>query len=90
MPARSIAARTTCPPIVAPWVMFSAPRQDFARPVRAVDTMTASRMIRCPQVSQPLNPLPSAARRASNGAGVQNAASPCGFAAKSAIRLTTL
>ena len=48
MPARSIAARTTCPPIVAPCVMFSAPRQDFASPVRAVDTITASRMIPFP------------------------------------------
>src|SRR5712692_4530560 len=42
--ARSIAALTTCPPSVAPWVMFRAPRQDFASPVRAVDTITASVM----------------------------------------------
>jgi hypothetical protein len=28
--------------------MFSAPRQDFASPVRAVDTITASRMIAFP------------------------------------------
>src|SRR5437763_2493341 len=40
--ARSIACRTTCPPSVAPWVMLNAPRHDFASPVRAVETMTAS------------------------------------------------
>ena len=44
MPARSIAAFTASPPIVAPWVMLSAPFQDLARPVRAVETMTASRI----------------------------------------------
>src|SRR5216683_2969262 len=42
--ARSTAARTAWPPSVAPWVMFRAPRHDFARPVRAVETMTASVM----------------------------------------------
>ena len=42
--ARSTAAFTTWPPRVAPWVMLSAPRQDLARPVRAVETMTASDM----------------------------------------------
>ena len=42
--ARAIAWATTCPPMVAPWVMLKAPRHDFARPVRAVETMTASRM----------------------------------------------
>jgi hypothetical protein len=34
-PVRSIACRTTWAPIVAPCVMLSAPRQDFASPVRA-------------------------------------------------------
>src|SRR5690606_8168720 len=48
MPARSIAAWTTRPPIVAPWVMLRAPRQLFARPVRAVETITASRMANAP------------------------------------------
>src|SRR5258706_9551960 len=42
IPARWIACFTTCPPIVAPWVMLSAPRHDLARPVRAVETMSAS------------------------------------------------
>src|SRR5258707_4267493 len=42
--ARSTAARTACAPSVAPCVRLSAPRQDFARPVRAVETMTASVM----------------------------------------------
>src|SRR5678815_2882528 len=42
--ARSTAARTAWAPSVAPWVMLRAPRQDFARPVRAVETMTASVM----------------------------------------------
>src|SRR5258706_12481428 len=40
--ARWIACCTTCPTIVAPWVMLSAPRHDLARPVRAVETMSAS------------------------------------------------
>src|SRR6478752_8256943 len=40
--ARSTAARTTWPPRVAPCVMLKAPRQLFASPVRAVETMTAS------------------------------------------------
>lgn len=40
--ARSMAALSTWPPKVAPWVMLKAPFQDLARPVRAVDTMTAS------------------------------------------------
>src|SRR5712691_7566256 len=44
--ARSTAARTAWPPMVAPWVRFRAPRHDFARPVRAVETMTASVMDR--------------------------------------------
>ena len=42
MPARSTAALTTWPPIVAPWVMLSAPRQLRVSGVRAVETMTAS------------------------------------------------
>src|SRR5262245_33293524 len=40
--ARSIAARTTCPPSVAPCVRLNAPRQDLVSGVRAVETMTAS------------------------------------------------
>src|SRR5216110_3547893 len=40
--ARSIACLTTWPPSVAPCVILNAPRHDFARPVRAVETMTAS------------------------------------------------
>src|ERR1700674_2743848 len=43
--ARSIACLTTWPPSVAPWVMLNAPRHDLARPVRAVETMTASLMM---------------------------------------------
>ena len=35
-------ACTTWPPSVAPWVMLKAPFQLLARPVRAVETMTAS------------------------------------------------
>ena len=42
--ARSIACLTACPPIVAPWVMLSAPRQDLQSGVRAVETITASVM----------------------------------------------
>src|SRR5260370_20195807 len=45
MPARATAACVAWPPSVAPWVMLNAPRQDFARPVRAVDTITASVML---------------------------------------------
>ena len=45
MPARSIAALTTWPLRVAPWVMLKEPFQDFARGVRAVETMTASRVV---------------------------------------------
>ena len=48
--ARSTAARTTCAPMVAPWVMFRAPRHDFASPVLAVDTMTASLMVASPRL----------------------------------------
>src|SRR3989441_6282210 len=42
--ARSSAACTTCPPIFAPCVMLSAPRQLLQSGVRAVETMTASVM----------------------------------------------
>src|SRR5882672_2435563 len=45
-PARAIVWRTTCPPSVAPCDMLNAPRQDFASPVRAVETTTASRIER--------------------------------------------
>src|SRR5688572_25788963 len=40
--ARSSAACTTCPPIFAPCVWLSAPRQLLHSGVRAVETMTAS------------------------------------------------
>src|SRR5262245_56653697 len=40
--ASSSAACTTWPPIFAPWVMLSAPRQLLQSGVRAVETMTAS------------------------------------------------
>src|SRR3954469_15461772 len=40
--ARSTAAFTTCPPMVAPWVMLSAPRQLLQSGVLAVETITAS------------------------------------------------
>ena len=42
MPARSMACLTAWPAIAAPCVMLKPPRPDLARPVRAVDTMTAS------------------------------------------------
>src|SRR5919197_726104 len=42
--ARSSAACTTCPPIFAPCVMLSAPRQLLQSGVRAVETITASVM----------------------------------------------
>ena len=35
---------TAWPPITAPWVWLKPPRTDLARPVRAVETMTASFM----------------------------------------------
>ncbi len=44
IPARAMAWLAAWPPMDAPWVLLSAPFQDFARPVRAVETMTASRM----------------------------------------------
>src|SRR5437868_3138604 len=40
--ARSSAACTTWPPIFAPWVVLSAPRQLLQSGVRAVETITAS------------------------------------------------
>src|SRR5918992_4297189 len=40
--ARSSAACTTWPPIFAPWVRLSAPRQLLQSGVRAVETITAS------------------------------------------------
>src|SRR5688572_22045585 len=40
--ARSSAACTTCPPILAPCVWLSAPRQLLHSGVRAVETITAS------------------------------------------------
>ncbi len=86
-PARSTAALITWPASVAPWVMLKPPRQDLASPVRAVDTITASAI--CLSQSQPLNVLPSAARRASSGAGCQNAASAWGFAANPRIDRAT-
>ena len=43
--ARSSAALTTCPPMVAPWVMLSAPFQLLQSGVRAVETITASVML---------------------------------------------
>src|SRR5512134_2148063 len=46
--ARSSAACTTCPPIFAPCVMLSAPRQLLHSGVRAVETITASVMARPP------------------------------------------
>ena len=47
--ARAMACATAWPPIVAPCVMLNAPRQLFASPVRAVETITASVMseLRC-------------------------------------------
>src|SRR6187455_627698 len=41
-PARSMAARTTWPPRVAPCVRLNEPRHDLVSAVRAVETMTAS------------------------------------------------
>ena len=36
-----MACLTAWPPITAPWVWLKPPRTDLARPVRAVETMTA-------------------------------------------------
>src|SRR5215469_14719009 len=44
IPARAIACLTVWPAITAPWVWLKPPRTDFARPVRAVETMTACLM----------------------------------------------
>ena len=65
--ARSSAACTTCPPIFAPCVMLSAPRQLLQSGVRAVETMTASVMEILP--GQTLKRFPSLANFASRGAG---------------------
>lgn len=42
--ARSTACLIACAPMVAPCVMLKPPFQDLVRPVRAVETMTASVM----------------------------------------------
>src|SRR5471032_1916197 len=42
-----MACLTAWPPITAPWVWLKLPRTDLARPVRAVETMTACFMV-CP------------------------------------------
>jgi len=52
MPARATAWRTTWPAMVAPWVLLSAPRQDLARAVRAVETMATSFIDASPSVDQ--------------------------------------
>src|SRR5207237_7433749 len=65
--ARSSAACTTCPPIFAPCVMLSAPRQLLQSGVRAVETMTASVMETL--LRQTLKRFPSLANFASSGAG---------------------
>src|SRR6185437_11011388 len=44
MPALAMALLMACPPITAPWVWLKLPRRDLARPVRAVETITASFM----------------------------------------------
>ena len=43
-PALAMACLTAWPPITAPWVWLKLPRTDLARPVRAVETMTACLM----------------------------------------------
>src|SRR5436190_18762449 len=67
--ARSIACLTTWPPSVAPCVMLKAPRHDLARPVRAVETMTAS-TIECPSFS--CKPREQRCRLPKIGVGVAN------------------
>ena len=52
MRARSMACRNTWPVKVTGWVMLSEPRQDFASPVRAVETTTASVMVGYPKLSK--------------------------------------
>src|SRR4051812_5242464 len=44
IPARPMACLTAWPPITAPWVWLKPPRTDLARPVRAVETITACLM----------------------------------------------
>src|ERR1700755_1554268 len=45
MPARSTACLMAWPARAAPWVWLKPPRADLARPVRAVETITASRIL---------------------------------------------
>src|SRR5262245_30598615 len=47
--ARSIACLTAWPAIAAPCVLLKPPRYDFAKPVRAVETITASRIEDLPE-----------------------------------------
>ena len=68
--------------------MLNAPRQLLASGVRAVETMTAS-VIAAAHAASPLNVPPSAASRASSGAGFQKFASSVGFAANCFMRRTT-
>ncbi len=49
MPALAMACLTAWPPITAPWVWLKPPRTDLARPVRAVETMTACFMADAPE-----------------------------------------
>ena len=83
MPARSTAAWTAKPPSVAPWVMLKAPFQLLASGVRAVGPG-----VRRDDAQEKV--LPSAARRASSGAGCQNVALSWGFFANCFIAATTL
>src|SRR6185436_7702219 len=82
--ARSRAACTACPPILAPCVMLSAPRQLLHSGVRAVETITASVIARsllhqvgfqeCPCVLERLHARPLArgdARAAAHAALVE-------------------
>src|SRR6266404_3664887 len=48
-----MACLTAWPPITAPWVWLKPPRTDLARPVRAVETMTACFM-RYPRIGRTL------------------------------------
>ena len=99
--ARSMACLTACPPIVAPWVMLNAPRQDLAKPGARGGNDDGvghdgwlSRFDTCSRVASAqaaaLKVLPSAASRASSAAGCQKAASPPGCAAKRSMLRTTL
>ena len=64
--ARSSAGCSTWPPIVAPCVMLSAPRQLLQSGVRAVETMTASVI----SSSYSLNRLPASANLHEQGRGL--------------------